>query len=480
MKMVNFYRILLFSALVSSLFLTSCKDDETPVPSEFPLAKAYDYKVYKAWNEKYMQLDRHASGNRPGPGPRALAYMGLSAYEAVVPGMPENNSLGQYFPGLNLPDAETNVEYYWPACVNESYAFLMKQFFPQMADAYPDLYNSIETTRNQLHQQYAAETSPEVLARSESFGRAVAEAVYAWEQSDAAGHNAFYNPQPAAYQPPQGPGLWQPTWPDFSAAVYPYWGDVRCFAMRYDDLLAKAPIPYSEQVNSPFYTQAMETYNIVNNITSNGPGAYDAQWRAEFWSDDLMNLTFGPPTRLAAIATQVVEIENTDLATCAELYAKLGMAMSDAGVAIWKSKYYYNVERPISYIRRVIAQQYPEAANWQSLLDNPLTGVSGITPAFPAYPSGHSGFGGAGGKILSSFFEYNAEHPGTYSFTDLCHKDRFEFLGTPRSFSSFKELADEDAYSRIPLGVHFRMDCEEGVRLGELSAQRVLSLPWKK
>ena len=92
----------------------------------------------------------------------------------------------------------------------------------------------------------------------------------------------------------------------------------------------------------------------------------------------------------------------------------------------------------------------------------------------------NSGFGGAGGRILSSVFEYNNEHPGAYSFTDLCHKNRHEFIGTPRTFSSFKEMADEDAYSRIPLGVHFRMDCEEGVRMGELAAQRVLELPWKK
>ena len=175
-----------------------------------------------------------------------------------------------------------------------------------------------------------------------------------------------------------------------------------------------------------------------------------------------------------------IAFEKSDLATCAELYAKLGMAMSDAGVSVWKSKYVYNVERPISYIRRVLAPKYPEAANWKPLLNNPFSGVQGLTPAFPAYPSGHSGFGGAGGRILSSLFEYNNEHPGTYAFTDLCHRDRAEFIGTPRSFQSFKELADEDAYSRIPLGVHYRMDCEEGVRLGELAAQRVLELPWRK
>lgn len=479
MRFLKHIRTLLLIVTATTLFFPSCKDYDGS-PSDYSLTKSHDYKVYKLWNDKFLEIDRYAKGNRPGTGPRALAYLGLSAYESVVVGMPENNSLGNLYPGLSLPKAEQGSEYYWPACVNESYAFLMEKFFPQVENEYPDLFSSIGHLRDQLHDQYLEETSPEILERSEAFGKAVATAIYEWEKTDLAGHDAFLNPQPANYLPPTGPGLWQPTWPDYSAAVFPYWGDVRCFAMRSSDLLAKPPLPYSEAEGSPFYMQALETYNTVNNIVNDGPGAYELRWRAEFWSDDMVDLTFGPPSRLAAIANQIVEKENLNLAQCAELYAKLGMAMSDAGVSVWKSKYVYNVERPISYIRKVIVQKYPEAANWQTILDNPLTGLNGFSPAFPAYPSGHSGFGGAGGRILSSFFEYNAEHPGAYTFTDLCHKDRVEFIGTPRTYSSFKEMADEDAYSRIPLGVHFRMDCEEGVRLGELAAQRVLELPWEK
>jgi hypothetical protein len=479
MKFSIQHRILLFAIFLLSLVVSSCKQD-SPEQGVSPLAESYDYKVFKSWNDKFLELDRYAAGNRPGTGPRALAYLGLSAYESIVPGMPDNNSLANIYYGLELPKADPNLEYYWPACVNESYAYLMKKFFFMMQTDYASLYQSIDHLRNLQHDRFAEQTSPEILERSEAFGKAVATAIYQWEEQDLAGHNAFLNPQPSEYQPPEGPGLWQPTWPDYGAAVFPYWGNVRTFAMRETDLLAKPPLPYDESPVSLFYGQALETYQTVNNIVANTPGAYEARWRAEFWSDDILGLTFGPPPRLAAIANQVLEKENLNLARCAELFAKLGMAMSDAGVSVWKSKYHYNVERPISYIRRVVAQQYPEAANWQSLLNNPISGTNGITPAFPAYPSGHSGFGGAGGKILSSFFEYNAEHPGSYTFTDLCHKDRFEFLGTPRTFTSFAEMAYEDAYSRIPLGVHFRMDCEEGLRLGELAAHRVLELPWKK
>lgn len=480
MKRFHLRALWALSGLLLALFFTDCKQEGDTPPSEYPLARTFDYSVYKTWNDKFVELDRYAKGYRPGTGPRALAYLGLAAYESVVPGMPDHNSMASLYNGLSLPQADKNKEYYWPACVNASYTYLMQQFFIQMASSHPDLYNSVGQLHQQLYQEYAQQTAAEVLERSEAFGKAVATAIYEWEKTDQSGHDAYLTPQPTGYKPPVGPGLWQPTWPDYSAAVFPYWGDVRRFAMRETDLIARAPFPYNESENSPFYAQALETYTTVNNITAGGPNAYDARWRAEFWSDDLLNLTFGPPTRMIAIANQVVTIEKTDLATCAELYAKLGMAMSDAGVSVWKSKYVYNVERPISYIRRVLAQKYPAAADWKPLLNNPLTGVQGITPAFPAYPSGHSGFGGAGGKILSSFFEYNDQHPGTYAFTDLCHQNRFEFIGTPRTFQSFKELADEDAYSRIPLGVHYRMDCEEGVRLGELAAQRVLELPWRK
>jgi hypothetical protein len=65
-----------------------------------------------------------------------------------------------------------------------------------------------------------------------------------------------------------------------------------------------------------------------------------------------------------------------------------------------------------------------------------------------------------------------------YSFTDFCHQNRTEFIGTPRSFKSFTDMAYENGLSRIPLGVHFRMDSEEGLRLGYLAGEKVLELPW--
>lgn len=490
MKVFRLTKLFALGAILFVMVLIpqSCGDKDT-IETSLPNAHDFDYKVYWDWNETFLQIDRYASGYRPGPGPRALGYLGLSAYECVVSAIPENRSIASLFPGLDVPEADPELEYYWPACINESYAYLMERFFPHMQnDPSANVTNAfalIEATRARLHSKYATETSPEILERSEKFGREVAAAVYTWEQQDFVGHNAFLNPQPISYTPPSGPGLWQPTPPDFNRAMFPQWGQVRTFALRPDEKLCRPPIAYGELTDSPFYAQAIEVYSTVNAIKNPPAGLEDwaanQRWAAIFWSDDLLNLTFAPPPRLVAVLNQVAANEELDLAGCAEVYAKMGLALSDAGVALWHSKYVYNVERPITYIRRVVSQNHPAAANWLTILDaTAVGGDNGITPAFPAYPSGHSGFGGAGGKILSSFFEYNANHPGTYTFTDLCHQLRTEFLGTPRVFSSFSQLGEEDAYSRIPLGVHFRMDCEVGLEVGRLAAQRVLEMPWKK
>ena len=372
MKIFQLSKPLALLLFVGGIFLMpACSDVNVEVVSPYVDAHKFDNQVFLEWNNTFMEIERYAPGYRPGPAPRALAYLGLSAYESIVSSIPENNSLATVYPALQIPKAEKNVEYYWPAVVNASYAFLMERFFYHMENVRPAEFALIAQLNNKLHNQYAGLTPPEVLERSEEYGRAVAAAVYQWEASDAAGHNAFLNPRPVEYIPPTGPGKWKPTYPDLGRAVFPYWGNVRRFAMKDEDILARPPIPYSENENSLYYTQGLEVFNTVKNINEDGPGAYQSRWIAEFWSDDMTDVTFSPPTRMIAILNQVVDKEQLDLAACAEIYAKMGMSINDAGVAVWNSKYYYNIERPVTFIRDVIAQKQPEAANWLTILNNP-------------------------------------------------------------------------------------------------------------
>jgi PAP2 superfamily len=121
-----------------------------------------------------------------------------------------------------------------------------------------------------------------------------------------------------------------------------------------------------------------------------------------------------------------------------------------------------------SYIQRVIDPAF------DPMLENTVTGEKGISPSFPAFPSGHATFGSAAAAILEDIFGPQ------YKMTDHCHESRTEFEGYPRSFESFDEMALENAWSRVPLGVHFRVDAEEGVRFGNEIGATVNRLPWKK
>jgi membrane-associated phospholipid phosphatase len=95
------------------------------------------------------------------------------------------------------------------------------------------------------------------------------------------------------------------------------------------------------------------------------------------------------------------------------------------------------------------------------------------TPNFPTYPSGHATFSSAAAEVLTDLFGAD------YAFTDRSHEGRTEFNGTPRSFPDFYSMALENAYSRVPLGVHFFMDSDAGTELGYKVGKRVNALPWK-
>jgi len=231
------------------------------------------------------------------------------------------------------------------------------------------------------------------------------------------------------------------------------WSCRPVLAKKYQ-LAARPPLTFSESPGSLLYIQAAEVKNTVDSLT------FTNQWIAEFWSDDFTGTMLSPPARWISIAVQVIEKERADLETALYTFAKVSIALSDAGVACWHSKYTYNVERPVTYIRRVMDP------NWLPHWDT--------NPSFPVYPSGHSTFGAAAAEVLSQIFGYN------YSMVDRTHETRSDFYGMPRTFATFYEMAEENAYSRIPLGVHFRMDAEEGVRLGYQIGRKVDQMPFRK
>ncbi len=462
-----------------ALFAASCKNDPAPTPtSSSPTVDTYSAKVVRKWNEKIREVERYAVGYRPCPIARAMGYIGLATYESAVAGMKDNKSLSSYYPSLVLPKVENGQAYHWPTVVNACYASMARHFFPKDVYLSRASASSIEQAKIAISQidildtqnnvAFASELSPETYNRSKTYGLMVAEAVWNWSKTDVVGHDAYLDPfsYPAgsnSYTSPVGPGLWKPASAG-ARAMFPYWEQVRTFAINSDDKIcrsnAKQYDAYSEDVNSGYYAQALEVKATPN---------ADRAHMGEFWSDDLMNLTFSPPLRFFAIADQITsETANDRLDLALLINAKLGIGGADAAVACWASKYRYNVERPVTYIKEHIDP------NWKTRLHYPSTPNNDITPSFPAYPSGHSTFGAVGASVLENIF------PEIRDFGDNCHNEREDFNGKTRFFRTFYDAAREDAESRIWLGVHWRMDCEEGLKLGYDVGRRVNALNWKK
>lgn len=471
---MNIRQLALFSSLLLlfSLFTPGCKEEDPIATSG--LVADYSAEAALRWNKMYLEIERYAAGYRPGPAPRSLGLMGLASYEACVTGMPDYNSLETRFDGLNIPNVAQGAEYHWPTVVHAVYTTMMPKFFTQEPPS--SVRASWNALVNELNQKYEAAVTPEVYQRSREYGNAVGLAVWDWSTTDDYGDNAYQNPW-GNYNTNEtydardyydGPGDWVSTVPGPAegSCMGPFFGKARAFVLNESDKICYPPsayfMNYSEDVHSEYYSQALQTY------TKNAALDYQVEWIGEFWSDDLLNLTFSPGPRWVAIGNQIIEKENANLETALEAYAKTGMALNDAAVGAWFSKYYYNIERPVTYIHKFIDPTYVPN------LDNPLTGDVGFTPPFPAYPSGHSTMGGAGAEALASVFGYS------YGMTDNCHLGRTEFEGVPRTFGSLYEMAVENSWSRVLLGVHWKMDCEEGVRFGTTIARKVNALPWKK
>ncbi len=444
------------------LLFAACSREEGLKIEDSGKVSDYSYEVALRWNEILLDLERFTPGYRPPVSARTAGYIGLAAYESVVPGMERNNSLGNYFAGLDLPEIDEDQTYHWPSCLTAAYAKSMELYFPT---APAEQLFKVYQLQNELLQDYKQQLSHDVFTRSTSFGRAVAEAVYAWSATDAAGHEAYRRNNNPNYQPPQGAGRWQPTYPDYSPALLPGWGGVRTFVATSADVVP-TPLPYSEQPSSALYQEAVEVHEMVSQIKQGE--LEEDYWIAEFWSDDCPILTFTPAGRWIAVANQVVESQNVRLDLAVETYARLGMALCDAGIRCWHEKYRFNWERPIDYIRRVMGDN-----NWNTVMCPDGSG-NFFTPPFPAYPSGHATFGASAAVVLAGLYGQN------YGMTDRCHEGRTEFRGTPRTFNSFYAMAEENAYSRIPLGVHFRMDAESGLSLGYGIGQKVNALPWRR
>ena len=393
-------------------------------------------QVLSTWYSLILKLVRHTATYSPPLASRNFAYLGVASYEAIASGDDHLVSLaGQLHDLKSLPKRENGKAYNEALVLNATLAQSMQNFFGNTG---PSGQNALHATSVEMSKQALHDVPADVAKRSEAFGQSIALHIFKWSKSDG-GATIINMGFPLKYELKKGPEHWQPTNQQAlqHTPLLPNWGNNRPFAMPANATCDLPPPPaYSEDKDSEFYKQAAEVYAVKN-----GTGT-EQKAISRFWSDDPM-LSPTPPGHWVSIVMQITARDHLSSAKTAEALARVGIAVADAFIGCWQTKFEYDLVRPVTYIKKLIDPK------WDTLL---------ITPPFPEYPSGHSSQSGAAAAVLTSVF---GDH---FAFDDSTHvNDNIP----ARHFESFQAAADEAAISRLYGGIHFRAAIERGLQQGQ-------------
>jgi len=189
-----------------------------------------------------------------------------------------------------------------------------------------------------------------------------------------------------------------------------------------------------------------------------------------------------PPRLYNQIAMKIAAQMRSDPVELARLLALINVAMADAGLAAWATKYDDEFARPITAIREASLYNNGEIdgdPEWTPLgapASNRMD-VPNFTPPFPAYTSGHATFGAALFQTLRKFYRTDRI---PFSFvSDEFNGETTDNTGTPRprvsrTFRSFSQAEEENGQSRIYLGIHWAFDKAAGIDQGRRVADYVM------
>lgn len=234
--------------------------------------------------------------------------------------------------------------------------------------------------------------------------------------------------------------------PPFDFIFAPNWTDVKPFGLAEKFQFRSPMYPLLTTTDySDAYNEVKEMGAVNSTIRTTEQTAYMNYWY-EF-SEAGWN----------RVARTVAQDMKLNLVEAARLFALVDMAIADAYIAGWDSKFHYNLWRPFTAIRKAYMDENErtvEDVQWEPALP---------TPPVQDYPSTHSALGNAAATVLSNILGDNT--PFTMSSpTGLPGKKI-------RSYSSFHQAADENADSRVMAGIHFRFACEAGQQMGNAVGQ---------
>ncbi len=413
------------------LALAACQDAS---PEAAP-PEAADPELYRGAVLRVTEVMTHDIFSPP-QASRVYAYLTVAGYEALAATRPDLVSLAGQLTDFEAasPPAEPvhgpTAALYAALAVGEALTFST---------------GDVEAYRQEAAAKLReAGLRGRLLDRSAAYGEAVAAHVLAWAAEDGYARTR----SGPAYTVTDGPGLWKPTPPAYLDAIEPNWQTLRPFVL---DSAAQfkppPPYPYSLAPGTPFRQQVDEVYTVGRDLTD------EQREIASFWDcNPYVMHTRGhamfatkkitPGGHWMGIAEIASRKAGSDVAETAEAYVRTALALADGFISVWDEKYRSRLIRP----ETVINEHIDEA--WAPLLQ---------TPPFPEYSSGHSVISAAAAEALTALY---GDH---FAFDDTSE----EPYGIPaRSFSSFREAAEEAAISRLYGGIHYRMAAERGIEQG--------------
>lgn len=310
--------------------------------------------------------------------------------------------------------------------------------------AYTVLVNEIPEKKqyldSALQQTLTAITDEEAKRRGILLGHDAGMTIIKSRANDGSAENPF-----GAVTPSVTPGTYQIV-PPFDFVFAPNWVNVKPFGLQKNEQFRSVPPP---AINSNEYTkdfnEVKETGSINTLLRTD-----DQTNCANFWYE----FSEAGWNRVAKI---IAVNKNLNLFETARLFALVDMAMADAYLAGWDSKFYYNCWRPYTAIRnaKLDGNDYTiEDLQWEPVMP---------TPPVQDYPSTHSALGNAAATVIEKILGENTSFTMS-SPTALPSNES-------RSFANVRQAADENADSRVRAGIHFRFACEAGQEMGDKIGQ---------
>jgi hypothetical protein len=441
-----------------------------------------------AWNNTLLTVIQQTSAlltDGPPEVAREIAMVDGAMYDAVNAATGEKYKPYAYT-GKAVPSASADA-----AALQAGYAVMTSIFTGSAwngtvpASVLTDITDTYSTARAALG------TGPAV-RKGLILGNAAANAMIALRAND--GSAAAIANGLTTYTPPGegNPGVYVP--PASRPAMFPMWGTVKPFTMTSSTEFAVPPPP---AVDSPRYaasvleTECLGSAGGLSSLPSNiqsacaiaassnnfglpATAAIDQgtgktatnSTLALFWNDP--GTTVQPPGQWLKIADTVLVDQNvTSELQQARLTAMIGMADADAAIAVWQTKYAYNLWRPITAIG--------DCAPWNANFTTCDTAWKSViaTPPHPDYLAGHPAFSAAAATVLEDFF-------GTDNIAFCTTSDQYLNAGTTIApitlcYDSFTAAAQDATDSRIYGGIHTNYAVNNALVLGDQIAANLVA-----